>query len=75
MTELLEKAVRAAQGLPADQQDAVAGAIFDYLDHEKNMKLTDEQAEEVRRRIADPDQVILSFDEARQQIERFWQSK
>jgi len=70
MTKLLEEALRQVERLPADDQNAAAGALLDYVKHMRDMRLTDEQAEEVRRRIANPNRKLLSLAEARARIER-----
>lgn len=54
MTKLLQRAIEQIEKLPEGEQDAAAGALMDYLDHMRDLQLTDEQAAEVRRRIADP---------------------
>ena len=54
MTKLLQKAIEQARKLPAGEQDAAAGALLDYLDHMRDLQLTDEQVAEVRRRLANP---------------------
>ncbi len=53
MTKLLQRAIAQIEKLPEGEQDAAAGALMDYLDHMRDLRLTDEQAAEVRRRIAD----------------------
>lgn len=70
MTRLLEEALRQVEQLPADDQNAAAGALLDYVKHMRDVRLTDEQVEEVRRRIADPNRKLLSLAEARARIER-----
>lgn len=70
MTKLLQKAIEQAQRLPEDEQDAAAGALMDYLDQLHSLRLTDEQAEEVRRRLADPHPVTLTLDEVRAKLQR-----
>ena len=54
MTKLFRQTVEQVEKLPESEQDAAAGALLDYLDHMRGLGLTDEQAAEVRRRIADP---------------------
>ncbi|MEX0591019.1 MAG: hypothetical protein WD207_08030 [Xanthobacteraceae bacterium] len=54
MTKLFRQTVEQVEKLPASEQDAAAGALMDYLDHMRGLALTDEQAAEVRRRLADP---------------------
>ena len=50
MTKLLQRAIAQIEKLPEGEQDAAAGALMDYLDHMRDLQLTDEQAAEVRRR-------------------------
>jgi hypothetical protein len=70
MTKLLEEALRQVEQLPEGDQDAAAGALLDYVEHMRDMQLTDAQVAEVRRRIADPNRKLLSHAEARERIER-----
>jgi hypothetical protein len=70
MTQLLEEALRQVAQLPADDQDAVAGALLDYVKHMRNNRLTDAQIAEVRRRLNNPNRVLLSAEKARERIER-----
>jgi len=71
MTKLLEEAIRQVEQLPEGEQDAAAGALLDYVKHMHEIRLTDEQVAEVRRRITDPNRKLLSLAEARARIERF----
>jgi TPP-dependent pyruvate/acetoin dehydrogenase alpha subunit len=73
MTKLLEQAWRQIQLLPEHEQDAAAGALLDYVKHMRDMRLTDEQVAEVRRRMADPDRRLVSHAEARERIARLGQ--
>lgn len=68
MTTLLEQALRQVEQLPADEQDAAAAALMDYLKHRNDLRLTDAQLAEVRRRRADPDRKLVSDAEARQRV-------
>jgi hypothetical protein len=70
MTDLLEEALRQVAQLPADDQDAAAGALLDYVKHMRNTHLTDEQITEVRRRLNNPNRVLVSAERARERIER-----
>lgn len=54
MTKLFRQTVERVEKLPDSEQDAAAGVLMDYLDHMRGLSLTDEQAAEVRRRLADP---------------------
>ena len=75
MTELLDKAMKVVEGLPPDRQDAVAGAMLDFIEHDQSLHLTDEQIAELRQRLADPDPVLLSMDEAFARLDGFWQNR
>jgi hypothetical protein len=70
MTKLLEQAVRQVEQLPEGEQDAAAGALLDYVKHMRDMRLTDAQVAEIRRRRADPNRRLLSHAEALERIGR-----
>lgn len=70
MTKLLEQALRQIEQLPDSEQDAAAGALLDYVRHMREMRLTDAQVAEVRRRMADPDRRLVSHADARGRIAR-----
>ncbi|MGJ5181373.1 hypothetical protein ACQR16_33130 [Bradyrhizobium oligotrophicum] len=70
MTKLLEQALQEVQRLSADDQNAAASALLDYVRHMRDVRLTDAQLDEVRRRRADPDRKIVSHAEARERIKR-----
>ena len=70
MTKLLEHALRQVEQLPEGEQDAAAGALLDYVKHMRQLRLTDEQVAEVRRRIANPHRKLISHAEARERISR-----
>ena len=70
MTKLLEQAVSQVEQLSDAEQDAAAGALLDYVRHMREMRLTDEQVAEVKRRRADPNRKLISHDEARQRVAR-----
>lgn len=70
MSELFDQTIAKVKKLPADEQDAAAYALLDYLENRKSMRLTDEQLAEVRRRRSDPDARLVSHDEARAFIGR-----
>lgn len=69
MTKLLEDSLRQVQQLPEGEQDAAAGALLD-VKHMNDMRLTDAQVAEVRRRKADPERKLVSLAEARERIAR-----
>ena len=68
MTTLLDKAIARARALPEDEQDAVAGAVMDYLDTSRQLRLTDEQVAEVVRRRGLDKSAYLPLDEARARL-------
>lgn len=70
MTKLLEQALREVEKLPASDQDAAAAALLDYLAHRDDLRITDAQLAELRRRRADPDRVLVPHAEARVRIGR-----
>ncbi|NVN84665.1 MAG: hypothetical protein HXX15_01140 [Rhodopseudomonas sp.] len=70
MTKLLEQALRQIEQLPDADQDAAAGALIDYLKHMRDMRLTEAQVAEVRRRRANPERKLVSLEEARARIAR-----
>jgi len=70
MTRLLEQALRQIEHLAEHEQDAAAGALLDYVKHMREMRLTEAQIAEVRRRRADPDRRLVSHAEARERISR-----
>lgn len=70
MTKLLRDALRQIEQLPDSEQDAAAGALLDYLAHRRDLRVSDEQLAEIRRRRADPARKLVSHDEARARIAR-----
>jgi uncharacterized protein YllA (UPF0747 family) len=70
MTTLLEQALRQLEKLPEGDQNAAAGALLDYIKHMRDLQLTDAQVAEVRRRMTDPDRVLVTHAEARERIRR-----
>jgi len=70
MSKLLEQALRQIEQLPEGEQDAAAGALLDYVKHMREMRLTDAQVAEVRRRRANPNRKLVSHAEARERIAR-----
>jgi hypothetical protein len=70
MTKLLEQALRQIEHLTEDEQDAAAGALLDYVKHMREVRLTEAEIVEVRRRRADPDRKLVSHAEARERISR-----
>lgn len=68
MTTLLDKAFARARALPEDEQDAVAGALMDYLDTSPQLQLSDGQVAEVLRRRTLDKSAYLTLDEARERL-------
>ena len=68
MTKLLEQALRQLEQLPEGEQNAAASALLDYVKHMHDVRLTDAQVAEVRRRRADPNRKLLTHAEARERI-------
>lgn len=69
MTKLLEQALREVEKLPEADQDAAAGALVDYLAHRRDVRLTDAQIAEIRRRLAF-ERTLVSHENARVRIRR-----
>jgi len=53
-----------------DDQNAAAGALLDNVKHMREIRPTDAQVEEVRRRIANPNRKLLSHAEAWARIDK-----
>jgi hypothetical protein len=70
MTKLLRDTLKQVEQLPDSEQDAAAGALLDYLAHRRDLRLSDEQLAEIRRRRADPNRKLVSHEEARARISR-----
>jgi hypothetical protein len=66
MTKLLEQALRQIEHLTEDEQDAAAGALLDYVKHMREVRSTEAEIAEVRRRKADPNRKLVSHAEARE---------
>ena len=45
-------------------------AMLDYLTHRRDLRISDEQLAEIRRRRADANRKLVSHDEARERIKR-----
>jgi hypothetical protein len=65
MTKLLRDTLKQVEQLPDGEQDAAAVAMLDYLAHRRDLRVSDEQLAEIRRRRADPNRKLVSHDEAR----------
>ena len=70
MTKLLEQALQQVEQLSPSEQDAAGAALIDYLAHRDNMRLSDEQLAEVRRRRADSNRKLMSHAEAKERLSR-----
>ena len=70
MTKLLRDTIKQVEQLPDGEQDAAAVAMLDYLAHKRDLRVSDEQLAEIRRRRADPNRKLVSHDEARARIKR-----
>lgn len=70
MTKLLDKALARVRKLPEDEQDGAAGALIDYLDGSRALRLTDEQVAEVARRKTLPREDFLTTAKARTRLRR-----
>jgi hypothetical protein len=71
MTKLLRDALKQVEQLPDGEQDAAAVAMLDYLAHRHDLRVSDEDLAEIRRRRADPDRKLVSHGEARARIKQF----
>ncbi len=70
MTKLLEQALQQVEQLSPDEQDAAGAALIDYLTHRDDMRLSDEQLAQVRRRRADPERKLLPAADAKERLGR-----
>lgn len=70
MTKLLRDAIKEVEQLPDGEQDAAAVAMLDYLAHRRDLRVSDADLAEIRRRRADPNRKLVSYDEARERIKR-----
>jgi hypothetical protein len=70
MTKLLRDTIKQVEQLPDGEQDAAAVAMLDYLAHKRDLRVSDEQLAEIRRRRANPNRKLVSHDEARARIKR-----
>ena len=70
MTKMLRDAIAQVERLPEGEQDAAATAMLDYLAHRRNLRVSDEDLAEIRRRRADPNRKLVSHEQARARIGR-----
>ena len=68
MSSKVAEALNELAKLPASQQERAAEAILDFVRQDHALTLTDEQAEEVRLRLADPKPTFLTLAEARARL-------
>ena len=68
MTKLLRDTLKQVEQLPDSEQDAAAGALLDYLAHRRDLRVSDEQLAEIRRRRADLNRKLVSPEEAHGRI-------
>jgi len=70
MTKLLRDAIKQVEQLPEGEQDAAAMAMLDYLAYRRDLRVSDEDLAEIRRRRADLNRKLISHEEARERIRR-----
>jgi hypothetical protein len=70
MTKLLRDAIAQVERLPEGEQDAAAAAMLDYLAHRQDLRVSDEDLAEIRRRRTDPNRKLVSHEDARARIGR-----
>jgi hypothetical protein len=71
MTKLFRDAVRQIEKLSDAEQDAAAAAMLDYLEHRRDLRVSDEDLAEIRRRRAAPR--LISHEQARERIKQLGQ--
>ena len=71
MTKLLKEAIDALARLSEDEQERAARAILDFAAHDGNYRLSEDQAEEVGRRMASKDRTYLSPTQVRSRLDHF----
>jgi hypothetical protein len=70
MTKLLRDAISQVEKLPDGEQDAAATAMLDYLAHKNDLRVSDADLVEIRRRRADPNRKLVSHDEFNERLRR-----
>lgn len=70
MSKLLRDTLKQVEQLSDSEQDAAAGALLDYLAHRRDLRVSDQDLAEIRRRRADPNRTLVPHDEARARIRR-----
>ena len=71
MTKLLKEAFDALNRLPEDEQERADRAIIDFAAHDGDYCLSDDQVEEVERRMAQKDRTFHSPAQARSRLNHF----
>ena len=61
MSKILDDVIAEVRKLSDEEQNAAAGAPLTYLGTRQDLQLTDEQVEEVRRCIANPNRTTEAF--------------
>ncbi len=62
MTKLLRDVLKQVEQLPEGEQDAAATAMLDYLRHRHDLRVSDADLAEIRRRRADPNRKLAKRD-------------
>jgi hypothetical protein len=63
MTKLIDEAIDVLRNLPDDAAAAAARAIIQYgIERDEDLILSDAQADEIERRLNNPDRTFLSLD-------------
>jgi hypothetical protein len=70
MTKLLRDAIEQVEQLPDGEQDAAASAMLDYLTHRRDLRVSDKDLAEIRRRLDDRNRKLVPHEEARARIKR-----
>jgi len=73
MTKLLRDAISQVEQLPDGDQNAAAVAMLDYLAHKNDLRVSDGDLAEIRRRLDDPNRKLVSHEQARARIKRLSQ--
>ena len=68
MTKLLRDAIKQVEQLPEDDQDAAATAMLDYLAHRRDLRVSDSDLAEIRRRLDDKGAKRLTLDEFNERV-------
>jgi hypothetical protein len=71
MTNLLEEAVELLRDLPDSMQQTAARAIMDYAAAVNDVELSEEQVEEIERRMDDPNRALLSLADTQDRLRHF----